>query len=242
MLVTCLLANQNSTAAVVDTTGNFDVLRLYTLIIARLLRLWQQQPQDLPAPPCGSVGLGSDSRAEDVAAKVLDRVKIMRVFDFEGVREVVGEIRDELEGRRGGGGKDMEEKEETLVEEQIRVVEAKETSKRTFVPDSEDEDGDGEEEMLFESEAKPNLAPRVQDTAAISAPEPENPGHADTADEATKTTPNKIPPSALKFILIDNLTHIYGPLSKTDTNKGKSPPYHFPPPLKPYKAPETDPA
>lgn len=206
-----------------DTTGNFDVLRLFTLIIARLLSC--QQSQDLLAPLRESVGLGSDSRAEDVAAKVLDRVKIMRVFDFEGVREAVGEIRDELEGR-GGGGKDTEEKEEALAKEQVRVGEAKETSKRTFVPDSEGEDEDEEEEMLFESEAKPNLAPRVQDTAAISAaisaPEPEKSGHADTAEQAAEITPKKSTPSTLKFILIDNLAHVFGPVSKNDMNKATS--------------------
>ena len=77
----------------VDTTGNFDVLQLYAFILKRLqgdvgLRGRFQQG-------VGMEGVG----VEDVAAKVLDRVNIMRVFDLVGVIEAVGEIRDELEGR-----------------------------------------------------------------------------------------------------------------------------------------------
>ncbi|EUC40296.1 hypothetical protein COCMIDRAFT_109179 [Bipolaris oryzae ATCC 44560] len=218
LLVTCLLQNPKSTAAVVDTTGNFDVLRLYTHIIARL----SCQTQDLLAALRESVGFGSDARAEDVAAKMLDRVKIMRVFDFEGVREAVGEIGDEVEGRGGVGEKDVGQKEEVLGEEQVRVDEANEPPKRTFVPDSEDEGEEEEEEMLFEIKDKHILAPRVQDTDAISAPELEKPGHADTEEQATQTKSKKSTPSTLKFILIDNLARVFGPLSKNDMNKATS--------------------
>lgn len=200
-----------------DTTGNFDVLRLFTLIIARLLSC--QQSQDLLAPLRESVGLGSDSRAEDVAAKVLDRVKIMRVFDFEGVREAVGEIRDELEGR-GGGGKDTEEKEEALAKEQVRVGEAKETSKRTFVPDSEGEDEDEEEEMLFESEAEVTSAKEVQQSDKMSVSKREQTVPPDTPKHDSDGIPENNTPGTLKFILIDNLAQVLGPLLKQDLTQG----------------------
>ncbi|XP_014554231.1 hypothetical protein COCVIDRAFT_18005 [Bipolaris victoriae FI3] len=208
LLVTSLLQNPDSTAAVLDTTGNFDVLRLYTLLIARL----SHQPQDILSALCEAVGAESDSKAEDVAAKVLDRVKIMRVFDFEGVVEAVGEVREGLEG--GGSGKVIKGKEEALGEERVGVGERKEASKRTFVPDSEDEDEDEEEEMLFEIKAKHGLASQGRDTDAVSVPEP---GHADTPEQSKKSKS-----STLKFILIDNLAHVFGPLSKTDMNKATS--------------------
>lgn len=206
-----------------DTTGNFDVLRLYTLLIARL----SHQPQDILSALCEAVGAESDSKAEDVAAKVLDRVKIMRVFDFEGVVEAVGEVREGLEG--GGSGKVIKGKEEALGEERVGVGERKEASKRTFVPDSEDEDEDEEEEMLFEIKAKHGLASQGRDTDAVSVPEP---GHADTPEQSKKSKS-----STLKFILIDNLAHVFGPLSKTDMNKGLSS-LHSPTTI---QTPKTDP-
>lgn len=86
-------------AAVVDGVGAFDVLGL-----------------------CGGVGRRM-GEGEGNVEEVLRRVRIMRVFDFEGVREAVEEVRGGMgEGRR----------------------------KRVEVPDSEDEDGDGDEEMLFD--------------------------------------------------------------------------------------------
>lgn len=106
-------------AAVVDTTGNFDVVGLYGALV-----VWLKKEEK--------------SEVEKMAAEMLERVKIMRVFDFEGVREAVGEVEAGIVGAK------QEEK------------------KRTYVADSEDEDDD---EMLLEDESKtPPKATRETDT------------------------------------------------------------------------------
>jgi hypothetical protein len=205
-----LLQYDNSTAAVIDTTGNFDILRLYTLVVSQL----QHQPDVLASLRV----LTGEAKVEDVAAKVLDRVKIMRAFDFVGVSEAVSEIREGLEGRRNER-KIAEEKVgvEVPVREQEPVK--KTLANRTYVPDSEDEDDD--EEMLFDSEATiTRVAPPVQD------PEPE-PAHA--TKEISKTEDPGAERGKVKFILIENLAQVLNPLLKKDYVQGPSPPFPSPP-------------
>jgi hypothetical protein len=190
MLVSSLLKYEGSTAAVIDTTGNFDILRLYSLIVSRL----KQCPDVL-----GS--LRASGSVEDVAAQILDRVKIMRVFDFVGVREAVGEIKEQLEGRKG-----VEEVEAKEVEV-LPVEEAK--PKRTYVADSEDEEDD--EEMLFDTEANlATSAPPVHGPETKPAMEP----------RTTETETGTGDPSGLRFLLIDSLAHVLNPLLKKDYIQG----------------------
>ena len=188
-------------------------MRLYTLIVARLTR----QPNTLVSL-CITVGLASGASTEDVAAKILDRVKIMRVFDFVGVKEAVEEIRVEIEGRRSGEVTTGEEEKSEKRDEQPKA-------KRTFVADSEDEED--EEEMLFEAEAATTTAPTaptVQVPNASSEAERQAPGLAipQCAPEATCADGTQ---SNLKFILIDNLTQVLTPLLKKDTIQGT--PFHL---------------
>jgi hypothetical protein len=203
LLVTSLLQYPDSMAAVVDTTGNFDVLRLYALILARL----RGSPEIVQADGGTSV--------EDLAAKVLDRVKIMRVFDFVGVREAVGEIREELEGRKASRRQEEKARDEPVVEEEPLVPEEPSLPKRTVVADSEDEDED--EEMLFDT-STPSAAPAP---AVQHPPQPE-----------TNTTPQEAEPEATpsktKFILIDNLAQVLNPLLKKDYIQGPFPSLPFP--------------
>lgn len=92
LLVDCLTKDSESEIAVIDTTGNFDVVGLCTQILRRL----EKEP-DMLVRQVEHVGL--EQEKERVAAGILDRVRIMRVFDFVGMREAVGELRDGLEGR-----------------------------------------------------------------------------------------------------------------------------------------------
>jgi len=103
------------------------VVALYAQILARLQR---------DARSCSSRIAGEE---HEVAARMLERVKMMRVFDFEGLQEAVEEVRAELEGGGAAGkqGNTLDAAKETSME-------------RKAVADSEDEDGDAdEEEMLF---------------------------------------------------------------------------------------------
>ncbi|KAH6875656.1 hypothetical protein BKA58DRAFT_125827 [Alternaria rosae] len=201
LLASSLLQYENSTAAVVDTTGNFDVLRLYTLIVAQL----SQRP-DLQASLRTSLNLGPGATTEDLAAKVLDRVKIMRVFDFVGVREAIGEIRDGIEKKKDVESASItEEKEATLPTEepvQRKTPIEKVPVKRTYVADSEDEEDD--EEMLFDSDVTDPIAAQL-----VQNPEP-------TRIKVAEDIDAEVEPGPIKIVLIDNLTQVLNPLLKKD--------------------------
>lgn len=199
MLIDMLFEYPDGSAVVVDSSGNFDVLGVYTGILERLKR----------------DGTEKGEAVEDVAAKMLDHVRIMRIFDFVGVREAIGEIRDELEAR----------KITTPVKRRISTPKrptpepfTPKQEKRTVVADSEDEDE--EEEMLFDSaDTSNNEVPAIR-------PIPSNP-----PAPAKTPPPQPDPPSGkIKLILLDNLTQVLMALLKKDSIQGK---YLFPPYYKP---------
>jgi hypothetical protein len=192
LLVDCLLKRSESVVAVVDTTGNFDVVGLYTRILVGLERS-PEKASELG----GAVG---DEGREGVAAKVLDRVKIMRVFDLVGVREAVAELRDGLEGRTSNEEED-DGKEQEVVEPATRQEEKAKAPKRTVVADSEDE------EMLFDTEIP---------SPAATPPEASRPNQQSTSRDEQPQPP-------VKLILIDNLAHVLTPLLKKDSIQGPSP-------------------
>jgi hypothetical protein len=192
-----------STAAVVDTTGNFDILRLYALILSRL-----QTHDEVFASVRAAVG-GED--VEDVARTVLDGVKIMRVFDFVGVKEAVGEVRGGVEGSGVGGvdgedakAKEGERKAPTPSPLTPEPLQKEPLPKRTVVADSEDED----EEMLFDTSAPAaSPAPAVQN----AAPRPTSPSR----EPPTPTANPPINKPNFKFLLIDSLSQTLAPLVKS---------------------------
>ncbi|KAI5245432.1 hypothetical protein E4T43_03161 [Aureobasidium subglaciale] len=95
LLISHLLAAATHTATLIDATGNLDVLKLYRNLITRL-------------------STTNDDHEANVkqATSTLDRVKIMRVFDFEGVVEGLNELVDELEGRNLPRGTVMDSQED----------------------------------------------------------------------------------------------------------------------------------
>ncbi|KAI4630694.1 hypothetical protein J4E80_001632 [Alternaria sp. BMP 0032] len=205
LLASSLLQYEKSTAAVVDTTGNFDVLRLYTMIVAQMSR----RP-DVQTSLRSSLDQVPEIPTEDLAAKVLDRVKIMRVFDFVGVREAIGEIRDGIEKKKDvERASSTEEKKAALPIEEPAQEEPpveKVPVKRTYVADSEDEEDD--EEMLFDSEV----------TNATAAQPVQNPKP--IRIEPSKDTNAETEPGPIKIVLIDNLAQVLNPLLKKDYVQG----------------------
>ena len=148
---------------------------------------------------------------------ILDRVKLMRVFDFVGVREAVGEIRDEIEGKKvvepilRTAERQEDVPTEQAAEDQPPTERVK--TKRTYVADSEDEEED-EEEMLFDSEVTMTAAAQpVQD------PEPGQAQHP-TPMKTPETTHAEAERGQTKFILIDNLAQVFHPLLKKDYIQG----------------------
>jgi hypothetical protein len=215
LLVACLLKYPGSTAAVVDTTGNFDVLAVYTRIVERL-----KKEADVLGKTRTAVRAGEKDGVEDVAAKVLDHVNIMRVFDFVGMREATGEIRDGLEGRKAVVGEEQEKvvkdlKPSTPKQPTPEPLTPEAPPKRIAIPDSEDEDD--EEEMLFDTVATSNIsAPAVQE-AQPDAYLQTTAMHTN----AEQKSQEDIPPSKVKFILIDNLAQVLNPLLKKDYVQGQ---------------------
>lgn len=142
---------------------------------------------------------------EDLAAKILDRVKIMRVFDVVGVMEAIGEVKDELEGRT----RKSEIKEEEV--KQKDVVEVPKKAQRTVIADSEDEEDD--DEMLFDIAEGASIKPTA------SAP-PLSPSHPSDAKPEPLEEGDAGKGPRVSFILIDNLAHVLSPLLKKDYVQG----------------------
>ncbi|OSS51023.1 hypothetical protein B5807_04232 [Epicoccum nigrum] len=197
LLVDCLTKDPQSEIAIIDTTGNFDVMGLYTRILRRL----EKEPNLLPVAEQVE-NAGREEEKERVAAGILDRVRIMRVFDFVGMREAVGELRDGLEGR----SKSNDEVIATVNADQ--KIDSPLPRKRTEVADSEDEDEElekSDDEMLFDTET----------STADPAPVPEP---ATSPPTQAKQHHSPIPPiqSRIKAILVDNLAHVLNPVLKKD--------------------------
>jgi hypothetical protein len=76
-LVSHLLRSATATATIIDTSLSFDVRKLYKLLLVRLK---------------------GEAEANERAMEALDRLKIMKVFDFEGLTDSIVELRDSLEG------------------------------------------------------------------------------------------------------------------------------------------------
>ncbi|GAB7353049.1 hypothetical protein MBLNU459_g3602t1 [Dothideomycetes sp. NU459] len=85
LLVSHLLSHGATTATVIDSTGTFDVLKLHKCMAARITGV------DTDAGRAKSAA----AEAAAAAAQALDRVKIMRVFDFEGMLEGIEEMRED---------------------------------------------------------------------------------------------------------------------------------------------------
>jgi hypothetical protein len=120
LIATHLLLSKRSEATIIDTTNSFDVRRLHKRL---LIGLRERQ---------------SDHDAKALAVQVLQRVRIMKAFDFVGMTECVAEVGESLESRqRTGSSRDAGSE----------PVPKKAPVPRGTVGDSEDED-----EMLDDTE------------------------------------------------------------------------------------------
>jgi hypothetical protein len=185
------------------------VLRIYSLLItclhkSELLLRTQQAPIHT-----------SNLSAEDVAAKVLERVKIMRVFDFEGVVEAVAEVREGLEGLavESKDGQPKAHDEETAQEtEPMPVPVPVPVPRKTVIPDSEDEDEDDEEEeMLLDHPAAAPVSKSLPETEA----ETSIPKTPEKKEQEESEVEDKV-----SFLSIDNLAHVLNPMLKKDYVQG----------------------
>lgn len=125
---------------------------------------------------------------------MLDRVKVMRVFDFEGMLEGIAELREDLEGRQYAA-------ESTAMELNIQDdVQAP----RGTVADSQDEDD--EDEMLLSPD--PGQDTTNQETT--------NSGTVEQPSILQRDKPDN------GILIIDNLTQVISPLLKNNYAQGPS--------------------
>lgn len=101
-IATHLLAYDRSHVAVIDTTGSFSPVTLRDVILSKL------DPGAGPSTPYVNVRHETEDEAlPQKALQALDRVQIMRAFDFDGVFEAVQEVGtapgSEASTGRGGG-------------------------------------------------------------------------------------------------------------------------------------------
>lgn len=201
-LVTHLLSSTTSQAVLIDATGTLDVLRLYNTIISRLRRL-----------PDGS-NTTKEEDQEAAAAEILDRVKIMRVFDALGMVEAVSEIRENLESQQRG----LERKEETHTKpaparaEPQQQPQRQESNRklhriRSTIPDSDDEE-DGDDVMLFDDIPEPLEEEVNQEVPIVDA---------QRAEDITRSSEDN---GRVGMIIVDNITHVVSPMMKTNYVQG----------------------
>lgn len=127
-----LLKSELGEAALIDTTGSFSPLRLRDVLAFRLQARLQRERYQQSGYMYEEVRLAREETAEGLVAKatsMLDRVKVMRVFDFAGVVEAISEVSRSIETH-------------LTMEETGRAVNVK---KRPEISDSEDELDDNED-------------------------------------------------------------------------------------------------
>lgn len=105
------------------------------ILTERARQIGDMQPGMSPPPP-------PIEDAEKTAEKALERVKILRVFDFVGVVEAVCELSEELRNEHSS------EKDENN-RAQSKPNPPPQRKPRTEIADSDEEDDSDEEEMLF---------------------------------------------------------------------------------------------
>lgn len=157
LIATHLLSSPKSGATIVDTANSFDVRRLHKRLVSAL-----QERKN-----------GDDAKA--VAVQVLERVRIMKAFDFVGMAECVAELRESLETR---------EQEISQQEPESSLRETKAEVPRGTVGDSEDEDDmlDDVEPVSLE---KPTPPPSPITMSPEDKPAEDHPQHLLVIDNIT---------------------------------------------------------
>ncbi|KAK8167456.1 hypothetical protein BC567DRAFT_210776 [Phyllosticta citribraziliensis] len=236
LLSSHLISSPTAHATLIDTAGTFDVGRLYATILSHVRqrrRLARAQlrnqtatsaltPQEQKQRQADSDAVGEGGEEEE-AARVLDRVKYARVFDFVGMVDAVTEVRELLEAptRREEGG---EREEEPSVEKVALQEPGKEAERRglkrirsdvTHIDDTDDEvdSEDDADAMVLDAtgeEAEPEAQALGEEAPLVS-------------DGGTGEG----------MIVVDCISHIVSPMMKT--NHVQTCIYH----RQPYSAPNS---
>ena len=130
-----LLAQDHGEAALIDTTGSFSPVRLRDVLAYRL----QARHERTGHKHSGyvyekSIAKGDRGTFIDEATSMLDRVKVMRVFDLAGVVEAVSEIGEMIEASSAEQRKDSVE-EDSAKKKRYKVGDSEEESDDEMLDD-----------------------------------------------------------------------------------------------------------
>lgn len=188
LIVTSVLSRPNVKVMVVDSTGSFPVMALHRTLKERIVK--QNERERMRRG--GDDKAGYDGDVGDVGAAVedcLQRVGISRVFNVEGLWEVLREV---TEGGQGLGDDERLNDEETELAEKASMIQKSDshemgkeavlprTSRPFKVPQSteqktfEIQDSDAEDSDLELGSSPPRLEAQVNPDKANSKPNQEN--------------------------------------------------------------------
>ncbi|KAK7615182.1 hypothetical protein JOL62DRAFT_144584 [Phyllosticta paracitricarpa] len=221
LLSSHLLSSPTTHATLIDTASTFDVARLYTTLLsqlrqrrrlarAQLRNQMAPQPQQQQVQRQADADAGDDGDEEEEAERVLDRVYHARVFDFVGMVDAVTEVRERLE-RQTQRAERGECAEETSMEREDAQMPGKEGEKRrglkrirsdvTHIDDTDDEveedDDDDADAMVIDATGEQQMEPAAKAQR----------GEAQPVSDGTRGE---------GMIVVDSISHIVGPMMKTN--------------------------
>ncbi|KAF1985313.1 hypothetical protein K402DRAFT_395006 [Aulographum hederae CBS 113979] len=218
-LVSHLLSSPNTTASIIDTTGSF-LVGLQQVLLHRI-----RVEDSSSSRKRGQLNLdngyhveGQEASIEERATSILDKVEYTRVFDFVGLVEAVGEVREKLEASKRISGvtetKEVFDQPSAEMTKQPKVdIEAKKYPLE--IPDSQGSEGNDEmlfddaDEMLFDgaNERDSPTISRVEADKSVHGNQEQNTfAKQDTDDEG----------EARGMILVDNISQVIMPLIKSN--------------------------
>ncbi|KAF2101237.1 P-loop containing nucleoside triphosphate hydrolase protein [Rhizodiscina lignyota] len=210
-VVSHILSSPSAQAAIIDTNGTFDVLRLHQAVLSCLKS--RKTLGTSATSHENADGRSSELNVEEEA--ILDRVKIMRVFDLVGLAESVGEIRESFERRKQraiaitedeSGPKNIANGNQDLPQKGAVA------QKKLEIADSEDED----EDMLFTStEPQETVGLDAQDTRC-DKPQEQSKSQTSGHEEQMSVNDLETAPSKIGMIVIDNITQVLNPIMKAN--------------------------
>lgn len=194
--------------------------------------------RDFPGTEGANVGaVGDGLTAEEVdiktkAAQKLDRVKIMRVFDFDGMVEGIAEMRDELEAKEtpveveeemsnNEASPAVQDERQDLGEELLGIKRVKST-----IADSQQIEGDEEIEMmlddLLDEEVYQTGAPGPGEQQKQQKSPQEEQQQEDESPPTRDPSPQANNDQKHHMLIIDNLTHLIAPIMKRNYIQGQA--------------------
>ncbi|KAL1297134.1 hypothetical protein AAFC00_004711 [Neodothiora populina] len=194
-----------SSATVIDSQGHFSVRRLYEDIKTGLIH--DKKNASTSSSKTGNAKADADTEAE--AARILERVDIMTVFDIEGMLEGVAEMKQRFNDDEAAAAAATVEKAHEQEAEPIKST----------IADSQDEGLDG---MLVFVEPEAGVLDAAAAAAAVveSLPlDPETKSGDEKENENSKIEGSGQP---RRLLTIDNFAHLITPVIKNNYVQGQA--------------------